>query len=140
MLCNKRENQEAFSSFAVDISSIMWQYIVQKMNVDVATKEKVCTYSVPCGEDLSINHVKARFPCYLLQVENMEAISQLVSLFGVSAVVGMRKRPPKVTKKLPPNEFVVAKCGGTQLLDVINLVDVSLNNNIPALFYLFSTS
>jgi hypothetical protein len=106
---------------------------VQKLNVDVATKEQVFSYSVPCREDLSLNCVKARLPCYLLRVDNMDAISQFVSMFGVSAVVGVRKRPPKVTKKLPHNECVVRNRGGMQLLDVINLVDVSLNINLPPL-------
>ena len=133
VLCNRRENQESFSSFSVDISSITWQYIVQHINGIVVAKEKVCTYSVPGGADLSTHRVRARYPCYLLRVDNAEAISQLVSLFGVSAVVGVRKRPPKVIKKLPRNEFVVANRGGTQLLDVINLVDVSLNSNLPTL-------
>jgi hypothetical protein len=129
VLCNRRENQEMCSSFSVDISSLTWQYIVENLNVDVASKEKVCTYSVPCGQDLSTNRVKARFPCYLLRVDNMETISQIVAMFGVSAVVGVRKRPPAVIKKL--HAAVVANCGGTQMLDVINIVDVSLNDNLP---------
>jgi hypothetical protein len=63
------------------------------------------------------------------------SISHVVSIFGDSAVVGVRKRPPKVTKKLPDNESAASNHGDTQMLDVIN-VDVSLKRNFPP-FYIY---
>ncbi len=67
-------------------------------------KKKVFTYSVQSGKDLSTTRVKARNTCYLLRVDDRAAISQFVSMFGVSAVVGVRKKPPAVRKKLLDRE------------------------------------
>jgi hypothetical protein len=97
----------------------------------MAEKDKIFTYSVQCRKDSSTTQVKARNTCYLLRVDDRVAVSQIVSMFGVSAVVGVRKKPMAVTKKLLDGESFVSSRGGVQRLDVINLVDVSLNNNLP---------
>jgi hypothetical protein len=131
VLSNRRENQEVFSSFTLEISNLTWQFIKGNLNVCVAERNKVFTHSVPSGKDLSTTRVKARNTCYLLRVDDRAAISQIVSMFGVSAVVGVRKKPPAVIKKLSDRESYVSSRSGVQRLDVINLVDVSLNDNLP---------
>lgn len=99
----------------------------------MAGKEKTCTYSVQCRKDLSTTRVKAKFTCYLLRVDDRVSISQIISMFGISAVVGVRKKPPAMTKKLLCIDSFVSCRGGVQRLDVINLVDVTLNDDLPRL-------
>jgi hypothetical protein len=99
----------------------------------VAEKEKTCTYSVQCRKDLSTTWVKVRLTCYLLRVDDKVSISQIISMFGISAVVGVHKKPPAMTKKLLCTDSFVSCRGGVQRLDVINLVDVTLNDDLPRL-------
>jgi hypothetical protein len=130
VLNNQRQNQEAFSSFSMNASIITWDYLVEKLQIPVEEKAKICTFLVSSGKDLSITKVKAKYTCRILQIEDSKAISRLISIFGLRSVIGVRKKPPKLAKKLRMGQTFVATRGGVQLLDVINLVDVNINNNI----------
>ncbi len=59
------------------------------------------------------------------------ALRRLIGIFGISAVVGIRKRPPSTSKKLYSNNKNVTARGPVQHLDVLNLVDVSGNAAHP---------
>ncbi len=64
-------------------------------------------------------------------METRPAITKVQSLFGISALVGARKRPPPLPQRLLRDDQYVASCGGLQIADVINLVDVDLNDEQP---------
>jgi hypothetical protein len=57
----------------------------------------VMTYQQPA-------RVKCKVPCQILRVESREAPLRLIAIFGVSAVVGVRKQPPSIPKKLGSNQ------------------------------------
>jgi hypothetical protein len=59
------------------------------------------------------------------------ALRGLIGIFGISAVVGIRKRPPSISKRLYSNNNNVTARGPVQLKDVLNLVDVSRNAARP---------
>jgi hypothetical protein len=63
-------------------------------------------------------------------VEEIAALCRLIGIFGISAVVGIWKRPPSICKRLYNNKDNVTARGPVQLKDVLNLVDVS-ENAIP---------
>ncbi len=85
------------------------------------------TFSTMCGNDLSTTRVKSRTTCYILRVEEREALLRLIAIFGMSAIIGVRKKPPNLSKRLPRTESKVTARGGVQMLDVVNLVDVMSN-------------
>lgn len=84
------------------------------------------------SNDLSMVKVKAKVPCQVIRLEGIDVMKRLIGVLGTSAVVGVRKALPTISKKLDNSDdgFVVAR-GGVQLKDVINLIDVS-SNNLPA--------
>jgi len=52
-------------------------------------------------------------------------------VFGYCAVASFRKKPPTLSKRVRTGQPFMGAHGATQLLEVINLVDVSNNNAIP---------
>ncbi len=58
----------------------------------------------------------------------MNSLKRFISIFGITAVVGVRKRLPSLSQRLQPNsnEIVTGRVA-IQLLDVINVVDVESN-------------
>jgi hypothetical protein len=52
VLNNQRQYQEAFSSFNMNASIITWEYLVEKLQIPVEEKDKVCTFLVSSGKDL----------------------------------------------------------------------------------------
>jgi hypothetical protein len=93
VLCNRRENQECFSSISIQLSELTWRYMVELLLVKEHHVMKVNTFSCLGGRDLSTTRVSLRAPCKVLRLEDREALLHLISLFGVSSVVGVRKRP-----------------------------------------------
>jgi hypothetical protein len=106
----------------------MWDYLKEKIQIPENVKEKVCSFRVPSGRDLSTTKVKARYNCCILRLEDNAAIHHLVSIFGVCSVAGVRKRPPALSRRLGREQSHITTHGGVQLLDVINLVDVQDND------------
>ncbi len=131
VLNNRRENQEAFSSFSLSISSITWQYLIEKLQIPEVVRDRVCTFSVLLGKDLSTTRVRARYSCHKLHIEDGETIARLIVVFGISADAGVRKKPPVISKRVGPRKPIVTTHGGLQLLDVINLIDVDVNQYNP---------
>jgi len=68
--------------------------------------------------------MKMRALCRVTRMENREALCHLVSLFGISAIVGLRKKPPKVSQ-LKQNEASVTAHEGALKVDRINFVDTT---------------
>jgi hypothetical protein len=59
--------------------------------LQVAEQEyyKVHTFSCVNGRDLTTTRVKNRALCRVVRLEDREALCNLISLFGVSAIVGL---------------------------------------------------
>jgi hypothetical protein len=129
MLSNRRGNQFVFSSTSVAISELTWIYLVQRVGIQVHNCDKVCTVSAMRWNDLSQTKVKSRVPCKVIRLEDNESLKRLISIFGNSAVVGVRKPLPALSKRLGRNDVVVSERGGVQMKDVINLIDVASNDN-----------
>ncbi len=55
----------------------------------------------------------------------------LISIFGVTAAVGIRKKIPGFEGRLGPNDNLIFERVGIHKLDNINLVDVLTNCNRP---------
>jgi hypothetical protein len=127
VLSNKRENQDVFSLFCVQLSSLAWAYLVEKLQLTQHVKEKVFTLFTMQGNDLSTTRVKTKLTCLILRVENRAALLQVIEIFGISAIVGVRKQPPPIIKKLRRNDACVTVRGPVQLKDALNLVDVASN-------------
>jgi hypothetical protein len=87
---------------------------------------KVNTFSCLGGRDLSTTRVSLRAPCKVLRLGDREALLHLISLFGVSSVVGVRKRPPKVSRLKQNNTKSLAHEGALKT-DAINFIDTSKN-------------
>jgi hypothetical protein len=96
VLSNRRENQACFSSFNLQLSELTWRFIVDILQVEEHEAVKVNTFSSVSGRDLSTTRVKVRTPCKVLRLEDRVALLRLISFFGISSVVGLRKRPPRV--------------------------------------------
>ena len=131
VLSNRRINQFACSSTSVQFSHLAWIYLVEKIGTPIHTNTKVCTVSTMRTNDLSMVKVKSKVPCQILGLEEVYLIVRLIEVLGASAVVGVRKALPVISKKLSNSEgaFVTAR-RGVQLKDVINLIDVS-SNTLP---------
>lgn len=132
VLSNRRINQFSCLSTSVQCSHLAWKYLVEKLDSYVVANTKVCTLSTMRSNDLSMVKVKAKVPCQVIRLEGIDVMKRLIGVLGTSAVVGVRKALPTISKKLDNSDdgFVVAR-GGVQLKDVINLIDVS-SNNLPA--------
>jgi hypothetical protein len=87
------------------------------------------TSQVSRGKDRSITNVKKRVACMALRVETFPALMVLISIFGVTAAVGIRKKTPGFEGRLGPNDNVLSERVGINKLDNINLVDVFSNTN-----------
>jgi hypothetical protein len=57
-------------------------------------------------------------------VEDNDALLRVVSLFGVSSIIGVRKRPSKVAR-LRQHDVKASSHEGTFLTDSINFVDTT---------------
>jgi len=131
VLNHRREHQEVFSSFSQYISILTWYYLIEKLRLPIIIKKKVVTYLVPSERDLPMTKVKAYQNCHILRIETAASISCLMAVFGLCAVVGVRKKLPTLSKRLRTGQGFVSARVGIQLLDVINLVDTSNNGEIP---------
>jgi hypothetical protein len=126
VLSNRRENQACFSSVNLQLSELTWRFIVDIIQVPQHEYYKVNTFSCMNGRDLSTTRVKMRALCRVIRIEDREALCHLVSLFGISAIVGLRKKPPKVSQ-LKQNEASVTAREGALKVDRINFVDTTNN-------------
>ncbi len=79
------------------------------------------TFSKLSGQDLSTTRVKIRTPCKAIRVEDNNALLCVVALFGVSTIVGVRKRPPKVAR-LKQHDVKASSREGTLTTDVTNVL------------------
>jgi hypothetical protein len=68
---------------------------------------------------------------FAMRVETMQSLSAAISVFGITAAVGIRKRISGFDRKLGPNDQLMFEQIGIQGSDNINLVDVSSNNIRP---------
>jgi len=50
------------------------------------------------GRDLSTTRVAVGASCKAIRIKDMNALLHVVALFGVSSVIGIRKRPPRVVR------------------------------------------
>jgi hypothetical protein len=76
----------------------MWRFIVEALQVAEHEYYKVNTISSVSGRDLSSTRVKTRTLCRILRLEEKDVLCNMISLFGISSVVGLRKKPPKVSQ------------------------------------------
>ncbi len=119
-------NQESFCQ-KIYRSSLAWAYLVEKLQLTQHVMEKVFTLSTMQGNDLSTTRVKTKLTCLILRVENRAKLMRVIEIFGISAIVGVRKQPPTIIKKLRRNDACVTVRGPVQLKDALNLVDVASN-------------
>ena len=98
VLSNRRENQACFSSINLQLSELTWKFITDVLQVTQREYNKVHTFSCVSGRDLSTTRVKIRGLCRVVRLEDKESLRKLISLFGVSAIVGVRKKPPKLSQ------------------------------------------
>jgi len=99
----------------------------------------VTTFSKLNGGDLSTTRVKVWTPCKVLRVEDNDALLHTVALFGVSSVIGIRKRPPKVAR-LKQHDEKASSREGTFLMDSINFVDTTRNDVAPRHAFRFNAN
>ena len=132
ILCNMRQHQKNTANASLHILPVFWHYVTEKLKLPVIPRTIVRARSVPGGRDLSTIRVKSRMECFVIRFNNFTTLSSFISIFGVAAVVGARKRPPKVSQKLSKvvGSYATHR-GGVQKLDLINLVDVEENSEIP---------
>jgi hypothetical protein len=137
IMSNRRGNQSTCSSSTVQISHLAWVYLLQKLDVIPTSHHKVCTTSSMRTNDLAMVKVKSRVPCEVMRLDDLRSIIRLIAVLGNSAIVGVRKPLPSLSKKLSNGEDAyVSIRGGAQLQDVVNLVDVTSNHNpAPRRFY-----
>jgi hypothetical protein len=127
ILSNRQGNQFTFASSNIQTSHLTWSYLKEKLAVPVHFKDKVCTISTIRSNDLATLRVKSRIPCEVMRVEERDSINRVMAVFGISAIIGVRKQPPATLQRIMNQGKVVVR-GGVQLKDVINLVDVTDNN------------
>ena len=65
VLNNRREHQEVFSSFTLQLSCLTWNYLVESLKVPEHVKTKVVTFSMMYNKDLSSLRVKSRRLCLI---------------------------------------------------------------------------
>jgi len=65
VLNNRREHQEVFSSFTLQLSCLTWNYLVESLKVPEHVKTKVVTFSMMYNKDLSSLRVKSRRSCLI---------------------------------------------------------------------------
>ncbi len=127
ILSNRRGNQFTFASVAIQISHLTRVYLSEKLAIPIHVKEKVCTSSTIHSNDLSTLRVKSHVPCKVMRVDTRETVNRVIAVFGISAIVGVRKQPQAFLQRLVNLDMVVVR-GGVPLKDVINLGDVSSSN------------
>jgi hypothetical protein len=66
-----------------------------------------------------------------MRIETLATISALISVLGVTAAVGIRKKLPGMTERMRPEDNIIFERVGIQKLDNINLVDVISNDTRP---------
>jgi len=130
IISNQRMKLESLSSAFVQCCPLTWHYIVLLLQVPEHQLMTLTTFSKLNGRDLSTTRVKVRTPCKVLRVEDNDALLHVVSLFGVSSVIGVRKRPPKVAR-LRQHDVNASLHEGTFLTDSINVVDTTNNDVNP---------
>jgi hypothetical protein len=138
VLSNRRDYQACFLSFNLQLSELPWRFIVDILQVEEHEAVKVNTFSSLSGRDLSTTRVKVRTPCKVLRLEDRDALLRLISLFGISSVVGLRKRPPRVCQ-LKQNDTSVSAREGALRSDKINLIDTTKNIIRPQRKFKFNT-
>jgi len=129
ILSNRKAQRNVMTSAAVPLSRLCWDYLVYQFEIPVHCKEKVSTDATMRSNDLALTKVKCRIACDVIRVEEKQHVLKVIELFGVSAVVGVRKALPAIPKKLTAGEPQVCCRGGVQQKDCINFVDVS--DNVP---------
>jgi hypothetical protein len=77
---------------------------------------KVNTFSSLSGRDLSSTSVKTKTPCKVLRVEDKASLLRVISVFGRLAAVGVRKKPPKVSKLLGNDTCTSARKGFLKMM------------------------
>ncbi len=130
VMSNRHQNQSAFSVSNVPITTVMWRFFVDCFGIPVITKEKPMQSILCWSRDLSITQVKRRIACHILRLENMVAMMQFLSIFGIASVVGVRKCLPCMEQRLHPNnnnDEILTSRVCVQLLDIIYIVNVQAN-------------
>jgi hypothetical protein len=77
---------------------------VQKLGLPVNNKDKVCTLSTMCSNDLSMLKIKARVPCQIVRLDDIESLIRLIAVLGDSVLVCVGKQLPAISKKLEGNQ------------------------------------
>lgn len=102
------------------------RFIAEVLQVTEYEYYKVNTFSSVSGRDLSTTRVKTRTLCRVLRLEDRNALLNMNSLFGISSVVGLRKKPPKVCQ-LKQHDTSLSAHEGALKTDKINFVDMTNN-------------
>ncbi len=113
VLWSRKENQQRFSSFSLKLSELTWSYNFDMLEVQEHQAEKVNTFSCLSGRDFSTTRVK------VLRVKDREALLHLIVLIGISAVVGVWKTSPKVSR-VKQHDRKSSDHQGTLKTDLIN--------------------
>lgn len=131
VLSNKRQNQTSYSISNVPITALTWRYLTDVLGVPVVDTTTTTTSHISRGRDMSLTHVKKRIACKVMRIETFNALSTLISVIGITAAVGVRKKLPGMTERMRPDDNIICERIGIQRLDNINLVDVSSNDSRP---------
>ncbi len=81
--------------------------------------------------DMSLTHVMKRIVCKVMHIETFNTLSTLISIIGVTAAVGVRKKLLDLTESMRPDDNIIFERVGIQRLENFNLVDVSSNDSRP---------
>jgi hypothetical protein len=137
IISNRRMKLECLSLFTVQACELTWRYVIEILQLQEHQLTTVTTFSKLSGRDLSTTQVKIRTPCKAIRMEDNNALLRVVALFGVSLIVGIRKRPPKVAR-LKQHDVKASSCEGVLSTDAINLVDTTGNEIVPQRAFQFN--
>ena len=107
ILSNRRGNQFTFASVSIQILHLTWSYLAEKLAAPIHVKDKVCTHSTICSNNLSTLRAKSHIPCEVMRMEDQDAISRVIAVFGISAIAVVRKQPPAILELLVNQDKVV---------------------------------
>jgi hypothetical protein len=129
ILSNKRQNQSSYSKSNVPTTHLVWRYLRDTLGLDVAEMITTITSKISHGKVMSITNVKKHVACVAMRVETVPALMVLISIFGITAAVGIWNNNPGFEGQLGPHDNVIFERIGIQRLDNVDLVDVFSNLN-----------
>jgi hypothetical protein len=92
ILSNKRQNQSSYSVSNVPTSYLLCIYLRDCLGLAVVQLSTTTTSHVSRSSDMSITHVRNHIIYFAMRVETMQSLSAAISVFGITAAVGIRKK------------------------------------------------